>query len=91
MALEQRRAQRWKVSGAVMVTPNGAGHATQLFDISTGGARMGLPNDWTPADGASLRLFFLDDIDCPVMLQGHVTRVAALATEPASEVHRLLS
>lgn len=89
MALEQRRTQRWKVSGAVTITPNGSGHATEIFDVSTGGARLGLPVDWTPAGGESLRLFFLDDIDCPVTLQGHVTRVAAnhlgLEFEPAQE------
>ena len=89
MALEQRRTQRWPASGAVTITPDGAGHATEIFNISTGGARVGRPDDWMPADGASLRLFFLDDIDCPVMLQGHVTRVAAnhlgLEFEPAQE------
>ena len=89
MALEQRRTQRWKVSGAVMITPNGAAHEAEIFDISTGGARVGRPDDWTPADGDALRLFFIDDIDCPIMLQGHVTRVAAnhlgLEFEPAQE------
>jgi hypothetical protein len=89
MAIEKRRTPRWEVSGAVMITPNGAGHETEVFDISAGGARVGLPDDWTPADGASLRVFFLDDIDCPIMLQGHVTRVAAnhlgLEFEPAQE------
>ena len=91
MALEQRRTQRWPASGTVTITPNGSGHAAEIFDISTGGARLGLPSDWTPADGTSLRLFFLDDIDCPVMLQGHVTRVATnhlgLEFEPAQERH----
>ena len=89
MPIEQRRTQRWKVSGEVKITPNGSAHAAELFDISAGGARVGLPDDWRPDDGAPLRLFFLDDIDCPVMLQGHVTRVAAnhvgLAFEPAQE------
>ena len=89
MPIEQRRTQRWKVAGAVTLTPNGAAHETEIFDISAGGARVGLPHDWAPADGASLRVFFLDDIDCPVMLQGHVTRVAAnhlgLAFESAQE------
>ena len=89
MPIEQRRTQRWKVSGAVTITPNGAAHATEIFDISAGGARLGLPNDWTPAKGASVRAFFLDDIDCPIELQGHVTRVAAnhlgLEFEPAQD------
>jgi hypothetical protein len=89
MAIEQRRTPRWAVSGAVTITPNGAGHETEIFDISVGGARVGLPDDWTHADGAPLRMFFQDDIDCPVMLRGHVTRVAVnhlgLAFEPAQE------
>lgn len=89
MAIEQRRTQRRAVSGAVMITTNGAGHAAEIFDISAGGARLGVPGYWTPAAGASLRVFFLDDPDCPIMLQGHVTRVAAnhlgLEFEPAQE------
>ena len=89
MALEQRRTQRWPVSGAVTITPNGSRHETEIFNVSTGGARVGLPDDWTPADGAALRLFFLDDIDYPIMLQGHVARVGrdhvGLAFEPAQE------
>ena len=89
MAIEKRRTPRREVSGAVMITPNGAGHATQIFDLSAGGARVGRPDHWTPADGASLRVFFVDDPDCPVMLEGHVARVAAnhlgLAFEPAQE------
>ena len=89
MTIEQRRTQRWAVSGAVMITPDGSGHETEIFNVSAGGARVGLPDDWTPTDGASLRLFFLDDIDCPIMLQGHVARVDAnhlgLEFEPAQE------
>jgi len=89
MALEQRRTQRWAACGTVTITPNGSGHEAELVNISTGGARVGRSDDWTPADGESLRLFFLDDIDCPIMLQGHVTRVATnhlgLAFEPAQE------
>lgn len=89
MAIEQRRTQRRAVSGAVMITPNGSGHKAEIFDISAGGARVGLPDHWTPAAGASLSVFFLDDPDCPIMLQGHVTRVAAnhlgLEFEPAQE------
>jgi hypothetical protein len=89
MALEQRRTQRWKVSGSVTLTPNGTGHETEIFNLSTGGARVGRPEDWTPVEGTPLRVYFQDDIDCPIVLRGHVTRVAAnhlgLAFEPAQE------
>ena len=86
---ERRRTPRCAASGAVMITPDGSGHEARIFDISAGGARLGLPDDWTPTDGASLRVFFLDDIDCPIMLRGHVARVDAdhlgLEFEPAQE------
>jgi hypothetical protein len=89
MAIEKRRTRRRAVSGRVTITPNGAGHETQLFDLSAGGARVGLPDDWTHADGAPLRMYFQDDIDCPIMLRGYVARVAVnhlgLAFEPAQE------
>ena len=89
MDTEKRNTPRHKVSSAVMITPNGHGHEAQVFDISAGGARVGLSDDWTPADGASLRVFFLFDTDYPIMLQGHVTRVAVdhlgLKFEPAQD------
>ena len=89
MDIEHRQTPRQEVHGAVMITPNGHGHDAEIFDISAGGARVGLPDDWTPVDGASLRVFFLADSDDPIMLHGHVARVAVdhlgLAFEPAQE------
>jgi hypothetical protein len=89
MDIEQRQAPREETSGAVMITPNGHGHEAEIFDISAGGARLGLPDDWTPVDGAPLRVFFLADSDDPIMLHGHVARVAVdhlgLAFEPEQE------
>jgi hypothetical protein len=89
MDIERRRTPRKEVSTAVMITPNGHGHDALVFDISAGGARVGLSDDWTPADGASLRMFFLTDTDHPIVLQGHVTRVAVdhlgLEFEPEQE------
>lgn len=89
MNVEHRQTPRQEVSGAVMITPNGHGHDAEIFDISAGGARLGLSDDWTPVDGAPLRVFFLSDSDDPIMLHGHVTRVAVdhlgLAFEPAQE------
>ncbi|GAB3380239.1 PilZ domain-containing protein [Lysobacter fragariae] len=89
MDTEQRRAPRKQLAGAVMIVPNGHGHDAQIFDISAGGARFGLSNDWAPTDGASLRVFFLSDTDHPIMLHGHVTRVAVdhlgFAFEPAQD------
>lgn len=87
--IEQRRHPRQQVDCAVMITPNGDRHNAHVFDLSTGGARMELPLDWNPPDGIALRVFFLFDSDCPIVLQGHVTRVGidhlGLEFEPAQE------
>jgi len=74
--IEKRQRPRQQVSSAVMVTPNGTRHAAQVFDLSAHGARLGLPDDWIPADGTALRVFFLHDTDYPIVLDGRVTRVA---------------
>ena len=87
--IEKRRLPRQQVSSAVMIAPNGHRHNAQIFDISAGGVRVGLPEDWVPSDGTSLRVYFLFDTDHPIMLHGHVTRVAVdhlgLEFEPAQE------
>lgn len=89
MDAERRQTSRREVHDAVMISPNGHGHDAEIFDISAGGARVGLSDDWTPADGASLKVFFLVDSDDPIMLYGHVVRVAidhlGLAFEPDQE------
>ena len=73
---EKRRYPRHNVVSAVMVAPNGDQHGTQLLDLSMGGARVGLPEDWTPSDGLALRLYFLADGDDGIVLAARVTRVA---------------
>ena len=86
---EQRAYPRKRTLTAVMVTPNGHQHDAQVLDLSLGGARLRLPGDWTPRDGATLRISFLQDTDDAVTLVGHVTRVAVdhmgVAFDPAQE------
>ena len=74
--IEQRRHPRHDVVDAVMITPNGDRHDAQVLDLSLGGARLRLPDDWTPKDGAALRVFFLFDTSDAITLEGQVTRVA---------------
>ena len=74
--IEQRKHQRRDVLEAVMVTPNGDRHDAVVLDMSLGGARMRLPEDWAPKLGAALRVFFLFDTSDAVTLEGRVTRVA---------------
>lgn len=74
--VEQRRHPRMEIVDAVMITPNGDRHDAQVLDLSLGGARLRRPDDWTPKDGAALRVFFLFDTSDAITLHGQVTRVA---------------
>lgn len=94
--IEKRRHPRHDVVSAVMVTPNGDQHSAQLMDLSLGGARVGLPDDWTPSDGLALRVFFLADTKDATVLAGRITRVAVdhlgleFAPEQEDQIQHLL-
>lgn len=86
---ERRRHPRQRVMRAVMVRPNGHRHDAQVLDLSRGGARVTLPQHWSPVSGAALRLYFDGASDEEITLRGHVTRVGlddmGVAFEPAQE------
>ncbi|HSR64213.1 MAG TPA: PilZ domain-containing protein [Xanthomonadaceae bacterium] len=86
---DKRASPRLRTLTAVMVSPNGHAHDAQVLDLSLGGARLRLPQDWAPRDGAHLRIFFLQDTDNAITLEGQVTRVAVdhmgVAFDPAQE------
>ena len=87
---ERRRFSRHKVVRAIMVRPNGHRLDAQVLDLSYGGARVTLPQHWTPPNGASLRLYFENqDEHESITLRGHVTRVGlddiGVEFEPAQE------
>jgi hypothetical protein len=73
---EKRRHPRRQVFSAVMVTPNGDRHRAHVLDLSAGGARVDLPADWTPRDGAKLKVFFRVDSEREIALDTRVVRVA---------------
>lgn len=85
---EKRRHPRQEVFSAVMITPDGAqeGVMAMALDLSAGGTRVGLLDDWRPAAGVPLRVSFLFDTEQALMLECHATRVAvdhlAVAFEP---------
>ena len=86
---DKRASPRMRTLTAVMVSPNGHAHDAQVLDLSLGGARVRLPQDWTPSDGTHLRMFFLQDTDHAITLEGQVTRVAVdhmgVSFDPAQE------
>ena len=87
---ERRRAPRRQVVRAIMVRPNGHRHDAQVLDLSLGGARVTLPQHWSPVSGAALRLYFENaDNHESITLRGHVTRVGmedmGVEFEPSQE------
>ena len=87
---ERRRYQRQQVVRAIMVRPNGHRHDAQLLDLSVGGARVTLPQLWSPENGAMVRIYFENgDQEESITLRGHVTRVGlddmGVEFEPAQD------
>jgi hypothetical protein len=73
---DRRRYPRQPMVRAIMVRPNGHKIDAHVLDLSLGGARVTLPQNWNPESGASLRLYFQNgDQDESITLRGHVTRV----------------
>jgi hypothetical protein len=74
--LERRRYARDELATAVMVAPNGHENRTTLFDLSEGGARVGLPLDFEHGAGETVRLFFPLTSAPIVVLNARIVRVA---------------
>jgi hypothetical protein len=55
---ERRRHDRVDVAAAILVSPNGHPHHTTVYDLSEGGARIGLPEHFEHDVGALVRLYF---------------------------------
>jgi hypothetical protein len=86
----RRRYPRQQVVRAIMVRPNGHRHDAQLLDLSLGGARVTLPQHWSPENGAMVRIYFENgDQEESITLRGHVTRVGlddmGVEFEPAQD------
>lgn len=94
--IEQRRHPRREILNAIMIRPNGDQHEALVLDVSLGGARMRLPEDWNPRDGANVRMYFLSDTGDAITLEARVTRVAidhmgvAFAPEQETRILALL-
>lgn len=78
---ELRKHARQDVFSAVMITPEmlegeSTGAMAMAMDLSRGGTRLGLLEEWHSPPGVPLRLAFLFDTDHPIVLRGHVTRAA---------------
>jgi hypothetical protein len=72
---DRRRYERADVSAAILVSPNGHPHHTTIFDLSVGGARIGLPEHFEHDVGALVRLYF-PNTPGPMVLFAEVKRMA---------------
>ena len=84
--IEQRRHPRRDVVNAIMIRPNGEQHKALVLDVSLGGARLRLPEDWAPRDGANVRMYFLPDSDDAVTLEARVTRVGCIEVREVRDI-----
>jgi PilZ domain len=87
LPLELRQHPREEVFSAVMFVPDG--HSAMALDLSAGGARVGLIDEWRPAPGSVMPVSFLFDTDRPIVIQCRVMRVAVdhvgIAFEPEQD------
>ena len=72
---DRRRHERQDVSAAIMVSPNGHPHHTTIYDLSTGGARIGLPDHFEHQVGALVRLYF-PHMPGPMVIFAEIKRMA---------------
>lgn len=93
---ERRRHPRSDVVSAIMISPNGHENRAVVFDLSEGGAKVGLPDDFEHGIGASVRLFFPLEHAPPVVIGAQIVRVAidhlglAFNTGQESQVRSLM-
>jgi len=71
---DRRRHERADVSAAILVSPNGHPHHTTIFDLSLGGARIGLPEHFEHNVGALVRLYF-PNTPGPMVLFAEIKRM----------------
>ena len=89
-----RQYPRQEIFSAVAFVPDG--HGAMALDLSLGGARVGLLDDWRPSRDSVLPVSFLSDTDHAIVLWCRVTRVAidhiGVAFEPEQDagIQRLL-
>jgi len=72
---DRRRHERADVSAAILVSPNGHPHHTTIYDLSMGGARIGLPEHFEHDVGALVRLYF-PHTEGPMVLFAEIKRMA---------------
>ena len=86
---ERRRHERLDVSAAILVSPNGHPHHTTIYDLSMGGARIGLPEHFEYDVGALVRLYF-PNTPGPMVLFAEIKRMGVdhLGVEFAEGQHQ---
>lgn len=76
-ASEKRRHPRKDVFTAAMLVTADEGYLSEVWDLSSGGARLGKPKKW-PADAAvNLRVYFMLDQDTVIGMAARVVRTAS--------------
>ena len=73
--IERRRHRRSEVATIILVAPNGHENRTAVYDMSSSGARIGLPLELDFGVGAGVRLHFPRVHGHPIVLGAKIVRV----------------
>ena len=73
---DRRRHERAEVATIILVSPNGHENRTVVYDLSSSGAKTGLPLDLDFGVGAGVRLYFPRVHGDTLMLGAKIVRVA---------------
>ena len=75
-ASEKRRHPRKDVFTAAMLVTGDEGYLSEVWDLSSGGARLGKPKKWPAGAPEHLRVFFMLDQDTVIGIAARVVRNA---------------
>ena len=75
-ASEKRRHPRKDVFTAAMLVSADEGYLSEVWDLSSGGARLGKPKKWPATASDQLRVYFMLDQDTVIGIAARVVRNA---------------
>jgi len=73
---EKRRHARKDIFTAALVALGDEGFLSEVWDVSSGGARLGRPQRWKATGEAAVRIYFMLDQETVIALGARVVRTS---------------
>ena len=73
-ANEKRRFPRLPIFSAALITLAGQGWLSEVRDLSQGGACLGRPQHWNPAESMDCRIYFIFDQETVIAINARCVR-----------------